>query len=184
MHACAQLPWGMKCKACWPLHKKYWKWPTELFWNDYETHQKRTWKMGPIKKPIFSFSWISWHKIINWSIWPDRVKPVQFLSYTVLNLQGKRVRGLTVIDVFSKINHALQFDFSLTGFKVIQVLERVCEFEGVSDFITVDNGPEFICLAIDKWAYQKGIKLHFSRPGRPTDNAFIESFNGKERDEF
>lgn len=97
---------------------------------------------------------------------------------------GKRIRGLTVIDVFSKINHALQFDTSLNGFKVIQILERVGEFEGYPDFITVDNGPEFICLALDKWAYQKGIKLHFSRPGKPTDNAYIESFNGKLRDEF
>jgi len=96
---------------------------------------------------------------------------------------GKSVRGLTVIDVFSKNNHALKFDFSLTGFKVIQILERVCEFEGVHEFITVDNGPEFICLALDKWAYQKVIELHFST-GNPTDNAFIESFNGNVRDEF
>ena len=97
---------------------------------------------------------------------------------------GKKVRGLTVIDVFSKRNQALDFDFSLTGFRVVQILERVCEFEGYPEFITVDNGPEFICMALDKWAFSKGIKLHFSRPGKPTDNAFIESFNGKLRDEF
>ncbi len=97
---------------------------------------------------------------------------------------GKRVRGLAVIDVFSKRNQALDFDYNLTGFKVVQILERVCEFEGVPDFITVDNGPEFICMALDKWAFAKGIRLHFSRPGKPTDNAYIESFNGKLRDEF
>ena len=97
---------------------------------------------------------------------------------------GKKVRGLTVIDVFSKRNQALDFDFSLTGFRVVQILERVCGFEGHPEFITVDNGPEFICMALDKWAFSKGIKLHFSRPGKPTDNAFIESFNGKLRDEF
>lgn len=113
---------------------------------------------------------------------PNKVWSMDFVSDQLS--YGKRVRGLTVLDVFSKINHALHFDFSLTGFKVIQVLERVCEFEEVPEFITVDNGPEFICLALDKWAYQKGIKLHFSRPGKPTDNAFIESFNGKVRDEF
>lgn len=119
---------------------------------------------------------------IPFPLGPNKVWSMDFMSDQLS--YGKRVRGLTVIDVFSKINHALQFDFSLTGFKVIQILERVCEFEGVPDFITVDNGPEFICLALDKWAYQKGIKLHFSRPGKPTDNAFIESFNGKVRDEF
>ena len=113
---------------------------------------------------------------------PNKVWSMDFVSDQLS--YGKRVRGLTVLDVFSKINHALHFDFSLTGFKVIQVLDRVCEFEEVPEFITVDNGPEFICLALDKWAYQKGIKLHFSRPGKPTDNAFIESFNGKVRDEF
>lgn len=113
---------------------------------------------------------------------PNKVWSMDFVSDQLSF--GKRVRGLAVIDVFSKINHALHFDISLTGFKVIQVLERVCEFEGAPDFITVDNGPEFICLALDKWAYQKCIKLHFSRPGKPTDNAYIESFNGKLRDEF
>ena len=47
----------------------------------------------------------------------------------------------------------------------------------------VDNGPEFVCIALDKWAYENGVKLSFSRPGTPTDNPFIESFNGKLRDE-
>lgn len=97
---------------------------------------------------------------------------------------GKRVKGLTMVDVFSKINHALEFDYGLNGFRVIQILENICDFEGAPKYITVDNGPEFICLALDKWASQKGVKLHFSRPGKPTDNAFIESFNGKVRDEF
>lgn len=113
---------------------------------------------------------------------PNNVWSMDFVSDQLSF--GKRVRGLTVIDVFSKRNQALDFDYSLTGFKVVQILERVCEFEGVPDFITVDNGPEFICMALDKWAFSKGIKLHFSRPGKPTDNAYIESFNGKLRDEF
>jgi putative transposase len=100
---------------------------------------------------------------------PNKVWSMDFVSDQLS--YGKRVRGLAVIDVFSKINQALHFDISLTGFKVIQILERVCEFEAVPDFITVDNGPEFICMALDKWAFSKGIKLHFSRPGKPTDNA-------------
>ncbi|MGZ3809999.1 MAG: integrase core domain-containing protein, partial [Bacteriovorax sp.] len=97
---------------------------------------------------------------------------------------GKRVKGLIVVDVFSKINHAFEFDYELNGFKVIRILENVCDFESVPKIITVDNEPEFICLTLDKWASQKGIKLHFSRPGKLTDNPFIESFNGKVREEF
>jgi len=113
---------------------------------------------------------------------PNKVWSMDFVSDQLSF--GKRVRGLTVVDVFSKRNQALDFDFSLTGFKVVQILERVCDFEGAPEFITVDNGPEFICMALDKWAFSRNIKLHFSRPGKPTDNAFIESFNGKLRDEF
>lgn len=113
---------------------------------------------------------------------PNQVWSMDFISDQLSF--GKRVKGLTVVDVFSKFNHALEFDYGLNGFRVIQILENVCDFETAPEVITVDNGPEFICLALDKWASQKGIKLHFSRPGKPTDNAFIESFNGKVRDEF
>lgn len=95
---------------------------------------------------------------------PNKVRSMDFVSDQLG--YGKRVRGLAVIDVFSKRNQALDFDYSLTGFKVVQILERVCDFEGTPDFITVDNGPEFICMALDKWAFSKGIKLHFSRPGK------------------
>jgi putative transposase len=121
------------------------------------------------------------------SILPTPIRPNQIWSMDFISDQlsvGRRVRGLTVVDVFSKMNHALEFDYCLNGFRVIQILENVCEFEEAPEVITVDNGPEFICLALDKWASQKGVKLHFSRPGKPTDNAFIESFNGKVRDEF
>ncbi len=97
---------------------------------------------------------------------------------------GKRIRGLVVVDVLSKMNMALDFDYTMSGFRVVQVLERVCEFNGKPEYIRVDNGPEFICMALDKWAYENGVKLQFSRPGKPTDNAFVESFNGKMRKEF
>jgi putative transposase len=119
---------------------------------------------------------------IPFPLGPNKVWSMDFVSDQLSF--GKRVRGLAVIDVFSKKNHALYFDVSLGGFKVIQILEGIGAFEEFPDYITVDNGPEFICSALDKWAYQNGIKLHFSRPGKPTDNAYIESFNGKLRDEF
>ncbi len=97
---------------------------------------------------------------------------------------GRKVRGLTIIDVFSRYCPRIEFDYSLTGKRVIQTLEEICTFYGHPQIITVDNGPEFICMALDKWAYENNVKLKFSRRGKPTDNAFIESFNGKVRDEF
>jgi putative transposase len=97
---------------------------------------------------------------------------------------GRKVKGLTLVDTHSKINHILEFDFSLTGARVVQFLEYATLVEGSPGAIQVDNGPEFICMALDKWAFEKGVKLYFSRPGKPTDNAYIESFNGKLRDEF
>jgi len=119
---------------------------------------------------------------VNFPTKPNEVWSMDFVSDQLSF--GRRIRGLAVLDIFSKINHAIDFDFSLSGFKVVQILERVCSFEGVPKAITVDNGPEFICMALDRWAYEKGVMLKFSRPGKPTDNPFIESFNGKLRDEF
>ncbi len=76
------------------------------------------------------------------------------------------------------------FDTSLTGDRRVRELEFATMMEAVPKAIQVDNGLEFICMALDKWVYAKGVQLYFSRPGKPTDNAYIESFNGKLRDEF
>ena len=113
---------------------------------------------------------------------PNKVWTMDFVSDQLVN--GLRIRGLTILDIFSRYNHAVELDRSLSGKRVIEVLERICSFEGYPGVIMIDNGPEFICHALDKWAYQNNVKLKFSRPGKPTDNAFIESFNGKLRDEF
>ncbi len=119
---------------------------------------------------------------------PDRaVMPVQVWAMDFVSdklRDGRRVKGLTVVDTFSKENHVLEFDTSLTGERVVNLLEFAVLMEGIPKAIQVDNGPEFICMALDKWAYSKGVSLYFSRPGKPTDNAYIESFNGKLRDEF
>ena len=73
---------------------------------------------------------------------------------------------------------------SLKGEDVVRVMERIKLTRGVVPRrIKVDNGSEFISKALDKWAYENGVALDFSRPGKPTDNAFIESFNGRFRDE-
>ena len=71
----------------------------------------------------------------------------------------------------------------LTGDDVVRVLEQVTAERGKPRSIRVDNSPEFISRSLDLWAYFNGVKLDFSRPGKPTDNAVIESFNGRLRDE-
>jgi putative transposase len=97
--------------------------------------------------------------------------------------QGQRFRILTLVDHFSRESLALRVAQRFRGDDVVQVLESVMTERGLPRTIRVDNGPEFISKSLDWWAYFKGLKLDFSRPGKPTDNAFIESFNGKFRQE-
>ena len=96
---------------------------------------------------------------------------------------GRRFRMLTVIDQFTKECPAIEVDTSLTGFRVSRVLEWLVMTRGLPGSITVDNGPEFAGMALDRWAYTKGVMLDFIRPGKPVENAFIESFNGRLRQE-
>ena len=115
---------------------------------------------------------------------PERINQhwsMDFVSDSLHN--GRRFRILTVVDDLSKECPVLEADHSLTGQRVTRVLERVSLTRGLPDVITVDNGPEFISKAVDAWAYANGVKLHFIQPGKPTQNAYIESFNGKFRDE-
>jgi putative transposase len=74
-------------------------------------------------------------------------------------------------------------DTSLGGARVVSVLERLAETRGLPEVITMDNGPEFTGKMLDEWAYRNGVKLNFIRPGKPIENAFAESFNGRLRDE-
>lgn len=96
---------------------------------------------------------------------------------------GQRFRILTLVDNFSRESLALRASVRFRGEDVVQVLEEVCARRGRPQSIRVDNGPEFISKPLDWWAYFNRVKLDFSRPGKPTDNAFIESFNGKFRQE-
>lgn len=77
----------------------------------------------------------------------------------------------------------IEIDTSLPGVRVIEVLERLVAERGAPQVVVIDSGPEFAGRALDQWAYQRGIKLHFIAPGKPTQNAYVESFNGKLRDE-
>lgn len=97
---------------------------------------------------------------------------------------GRRFRALTVVDNYSRECLEIEVGQSLKGEDVVRVMERIKLTKGVLPRrIKVDNGSEFISKALDKWAYENRVALDFSRPGKPTDNAFIESFNGSFRDE-
>jgi len=97
---------------------------------------------------------------------------------------GRAFRMLTVIDQWSRESVCLEANFRLSGRCVAQALDEVARHRGWPIAITVDNGTEFTSKALDEWAYRRGIKLDYTRPGKPTDNGLIESFNGRLRDEF
>jgi putative transposase len=96
---------------------------------------------------------------------------------------GRWIRVLTVVDQFTRECLNLFADSSLTGEKVATALNKVVSQRGVPQSITVDNGTEFSSKAMDLWAYKNGVHLDFIRPGRPVEDGYIESFNGRLRDE-
>jgi hypothetical protein len=83
----------------------------------------------------------------------------------------------------TRVSPAIAADFSLTGRRVTEILDQAIARHGLPKAICADNGPEFAGKELDAWAYCRGVKLRFSRPGKPTDNAFVESFNGRLREE-
>ena len=96
---------------------------------------------------------------------------------------GRRFRLLNVVDDWTRECLAIEVGRSLTGRNVIAVLEKIATLRGHPATIVSDRGPEFCSRAVDEWAHRIGVKLQFIRPGKPVENAFIESFNGKCRDE-
>lgn len=115
---------------------------------------------------------------------PERVNQhwsMDFVSDSLFN--GRKFRVLTVVDDFSRECPVLEADHSLTGKRVSRVLDRMALTRGLPEVITVDNGPEFISKALDLWAFENKVKLRFIQPGKPVQNAYIESFNGKFREE-
>jgi len=96
---------------------------------------------------------------------------------------GRRFRALTIVDVFTRKCPAIEVGQSLKGTNVVEVLNRLRFERSVPKMLFCDNGSEFTSQILDLWAYQNGVKIHFSRPGKPTDNAYIETFNGTLRSE-
>ncbi len=112
----------------------------------------------------------------------DECWSMDFVHAQLFN--GRKIRCLTVVDTFSRTCPMIKVDYRLSGEDVVAVMDKLRYCYGrVPKRIKVDNGSEFISKALDKWAYENGVTLCFSRPGKPTDNAFIESFNGSLRDE-
>lgn len=87
------------------------------------------------------------------------------------------------MDAWSREALAIEADTSLTGKRVVRVLDALLEPRGKPQMLQMDNGSEFRGIDLDQWAYRNQVKLHFIEPGKPTQNAKIESFNGKLRDE-
>lgn len=96
---------------------------------------------------------------------------------------GHRYRALTIIDNYSRQCPAIEVDTSIGAIRVARVLDMLREIIGLPKIIRVDNGSEFISKTLDKWAYENNVKMDFIEPGKPVQNAYIESFNGRLRDE-
>ena len=96
---------------------------------------------------------------------------------------GQKIRMLTIVDHFSRESVAVDVDFGLKAIDVINCLERLKITRGIPKIISVDNGSEFSGKEMEKWAFENNVKLRFIRPGKPVENAYIESFNGRLRDE-
>lgn len=111
----------------------------------------------------------------------NQVCTMDFL--TVAFADGRMVRVLTVLDLFTRECLAIRADGRFTGGQVVQVVEELACLHGAPASVRVDHGPEFSGRMLDLWAYFNKVTLDFSRPGKPTDNAFIESFNGRFRQE-
>jgi putative transposase len=96
---------------------------------------------------------------------------------------GRRIRALTIVDDFSRESLAIEVDTSLSGSRVTRVLDAISADRGYPETIVLDNGTELTSLAMLRWAADHRVRLHHIAPGKPTQNAYIESFNGRFRDE-
>jgi len=112
---------------------------------------------------------------------PDEQWGLDFVADALAT--GRRIRLLNVLDLFTREALAIEVDVSLPGTRVVAVLERVAGERGAPDELVLDNGPELTGRALDEWAVARGVRLRFIDPGKPSQNGFVESFNGRFRDE-
>ena len=112
---------------------------------------------------------------------PNEAWSLDFVQDELSN--GQKFRALTVVDVFSREGLAIEVGQRLRGEHVVEVLNRLVGERGAPRYLFADNGAEFTGRLVDLWAYHHSTRIDFSRPGKLTDNAFIETFNGSFRDE-
>lgn len=112
---------------------------------------------------------------------PNEQWSMDFMSDSLYD--GRRFRDLTLVENMSRESPAIAVESGFSGQRVAAILNRLAGARELPKSIQVDNGPEFTSKALDEWAHRHGVKLVFSRPGTPTDNAYIEAFNGRLRAE-
>jgi putative transposase len=112
---------------------------------------------------------------------PNKRWSMDFVSDCVS--RGKVIRMLTIVDDCTRECPVIEVDTSLGGLRVRRVLDRIAMERGLPEAIVVDNGPEFRGRALAAWSEERGVRLEFIQPGKPVQNAYIESFNGRLRDE-
>jgi putative transposase len=112
---------------------------------------------------------------------PNEIWSIDFVMDALSN--GRRIKCLTIVDDFTRECLDIAVDYGISGGYVVRVLEAIGKSRGLPRAIRTDQGPEFTSRALDRWAYRRGVDLKLIAAGKPTQNAFIESFNGKFRDE-
>jgi len=112
---------------------------------------------------------------------PNERWSIDFVSDCVST--GRVIRMLTVVDDCTRECPAIEVDSSLGGLRVRRVLDRIAQERGMPEAIVLDNGPEFRGRALAAWSEERGVRLEFIQPGKPAQNAYAESFNGRLRDE-
>jgi putative transposase len=115
------------------------------------------------------------------AIHPNESWSMDFMSDALYD--GQKIKLLTLVDNFTRESLAIEVAWRLGGHGVVATLMQVVEEKGLPKSIRIDNGPEFTSKVLDQWAYLNGVELDFIRPGKPTDNALIEAFNGRFREE-
>jgi putative transposase len=111
----------------------------------------------------------------------NQVWSVDFMTDALSS--GRKFRTLNIVDDYTREAVAIEVDTCLSGLRVAGLLEELNKQRGLPAQIRSDNGPEFTSRALDQWAYEHGIRWHYIQPGRPMENGYVESFNGRLRDE-
>lgn len=158
----------------------------EAGWKVNKKRVERIWKREglkvPARQPKRGRLWFNDGSCVRLRPeYPNHVWAYDFVADRTYD--DKAYRILTVIDEFTRECPAIEVDTSIPGARVVRVMDRLAQTWGIPRTIISDNGGEFIGRAMDAWANRHGVKLHFIDPGKPVQNAYIESFNGKFRDE-